>query len=175
MKHLLAIETSTGKRWKPSSPARNFRRGHPAGHQEGAGPAGPDRGQPLLRVQHPDLFLLRTRREASLGRRGLGQGEGVRGRQGRIPQGHGRDTLGVRPGGDRDPPSLRGRGPARRRAGRRRRWSTPATASTSTPARPFWTCWPCAAGSGRMEGKPVWIVGDVLHSRVARSNLTASG
>jgi aspartate carbamoyltransferase catalytic subunit len=32
--------------------------------------------------------------------------------------------------------------------GRTRRWSMPATASTSTPLRPCWTCSPCASAWG---------------------------
>ena len=55
--------------------------------------------------------------------------------------------------------------------GRRAAWSTPATAPTSTRPRRCWT--PTRSGSrlGRLEGLRVAIVGDVLHSRVARSNV----
>ena len=53
-------------------------------------------------------------------------------------------------------------------------WSTPATAPTSTPPRRCSTPSPCGATSAadgqRLDGRRVAIVGDVLHSRVARSN-----
>ena len=101
------------------------------------------------------------------------QGGRLRGRQGRVAEGHDRDPLGLRPGGDRDPrPARRRRRPGRpldRRLGR----STPATASTSTRARRCSTSSPCASGSARSTGLKIWIVGDVLHSRVARSCLLA--
>jgi aspartate carbamoyltransferase catalytic subunit len=49
--------------------------------------------------------------------------------------------------------------------------STRATAPTSTPRRRCWTRPRCATGSAAIAGKRVGIVGDVLHSRVARSNV----
>ena len=53
-------------------------------------------------------------------------------------------------------------------------WSTPATAPTSTPPRRCSTPSRCGATSasdgGGLDGRRVAIVGDVLHSRVARSN-----
>jgi aspartate carbamoyltransferase catalytic subunit len=49
--------------------------------------------------------------------------------------------------------------------------STPATARTSIPPRGCSTCSRCATSFGSLEGKRVCIVGDVLHSRVARSNI----
>ena len=48
-----------------------------------------------------------------------------------------------------------------------------ATASTSIRARRCSTSTRCASASGSLEGKKIWIVGDVLHSRVARSNVLA--
>ena len=64
---------------------------------------------------------------------------------------------------------------ARRRLDGRRASSTPATASTSTPARRSSTSTPCASRIGDLDGKRIWIVGDVLHSRVARSCALAFG
>ena len=65
---------------------------------------------------------------------------------------------------------------ARHRLDRGRGRSTPATASTSTRARRCSTPTRCSTASARsrasahdLDGKRIWIVGDVLHSRVARS------
>ena len=57
------------------------------------------------------------------------------------------------------------------RAGSAAAWSTPATAPTSTPPRRCSTPTRCASGTGHLEGLKVTIVGDILHSRVARSNV----
>ena len=62
---------------------------------------------------------------------------------------------------------------ARRRLDDRRASSTPATASTSTRRRRCSTSTRCASGSARSTALSIWIVGDVLHSRVARSNILA--
>ena len=51
------------------------------------------------------------------------------------------------------------------------RSSTPATAPTSTPPRRCSTRPRCATGSAGSPGAGSAIVGDVLHSRVARSNV----
>ena len=60
-------------------------------------------------------------------------------------------------------------------AGYARRSSTPATAPTSTPPRHCSTRSRCGGTSARrnggtLDGQRIAIVGDVLHSRVARSN-----
>ena len=103
--------------------------------------------------------------------------------QGRVPQGHRAD-----PGGDgrrrrRHPaPRLRRPAPARHlRLDRRPPSSTPATAPTSTPPRRCSTPSPCAAAWSAgtparpdLAGRRITIVGDVLHSRVARSNVAAA-
>ena len=75
----------------------------------------------------------------------------------------------------------RNRHPSSRRSARRssphaipaRRSSTPATASASTRRRRSSTSSRCARRSGRLDGLHVAIVGDVLHSRVARSLMQA--
>ena len=51
------------------------------------------------------------------------------------------------------------------------RWSMRATAPTSTPPRPSSTSSPSARRRGHLEGLNVTIVGDITHSRVARSNI----
>ena len=56
---------------------------------------------------------------------------------------------------------------------RTRTSSTPATASTSTRRRRCSTSTRSSRRSGRLEGLHVAIVGDVLHSRVARSLIQA--
>ena len=130
-------------------PRRELRRGRPPRHQEGADPARPHHRQPLLRVEHPHQLLLRARRQAALRRRRLGQGGRLLGRQGRVAEGHGRDALRLRPGGDRDPLPARRRRRARRRLDRGLGRSTPATASTSTRPRRCSTSSRCAAASAR--------------------------
>ena len=94
-------------------------------------------------------LLVRARRQAALRRRRLGQVGRLLGRQGRVAEGHDRDPLRLRPGGDRDPLAARRRRRAGRRAGPRPRWSTPATASTSTRARRCSTSTRCASASAR--------------------------
>ena len=57
-------------------------------------------------------------------------------------------------------------------------WSTPATAGMRTPPRRSWISLHFARGSGSLSGRRIVILGDILHSRVARSNvwsLTAMG
>ena len=126
MRHLLSIEQLCRERDRGDPrPRRELRRGRPPRHQEGADPARPHRRHPLLRVEHPHQLLLRARRQAALRRPRLGQGGRLLGRQGRVAEGHGRDPLRLRPGGDRHPPPLRRRRPAGRRldrgGGRQRR------------------------------------------------------
>ena len=139
MKHLLAIEqlSPRGDRGDPR-PRRELRRGRPPRHQESADPARPHRRHPLLRVEHPHQHLLRAGREAALRRPRLGQGRRLLGRQGRVAEGHGRDPLRLRPGGDRDPPPLRRRRPDGRRVDRgrgRQRRRRQARAPEPGPAR----------------------------------------
>ena len=62
---------------------------------------------------------------------------------------------------------------AGRRAGAAPRSSTPATASTSTRPRRCSTSTRCSERLGGIDGASIWIVGDVAHSRVARSNIIA--
>ncbi len=92
-----------------------------------------------------------------------------------------RDTIATltayAPGGADHPLAVRRRREAGDRLDRRRRSSTPVTASTSIRARRCSTPTRCSSASASLEGKPrtdlegkrIWIVGDVLHSRVARS------
>ena len=174
MKHLLSVEQLDARRHRADPRARReLRRGGPARHQEGPDAARAHDRQPLLRVEHAHQLLVRARRQAALRRRRLDQGRGLLGRQGRVAQGHDRDAERLRPGGDRDPLAATPAPPTSSRAGPTPRWSTPATASTSTPARRCSTSTRCAAGSARSTGSRIWIVGDVLHSRVARSCILA--
>ena len=174
MKHLLAIEqlSPRGDRGDPR-PRRELRRGRPPRHQEGADPARPHRRQPLLRVEHPHQLLLRAGREAALRRPRLGQGGRLLGRQGRVAEGHGRDPLRLRPGGDRDPPPATP-APPQLVAG----WTDAAVVNAGDgkhehPSQALLDVYTLRRRLGSLEGKRIWIVGDVLHSRVARSNLIA--
>ena len=100
-------------------------------------------------------------------------GQRVERREGRVAEGHRPDAQRPQARRDRHPRAVGGRRRARRAAGRRRRSSTPATASTSTPRRRCSTSTRCASAWAALDGLSIWIVGDVLHSRVARSNILA--
>ena len=101
--------------------------------------------------------------------------QGSVGRQGRVAQGHRSDALGLRPGGDRLP-LARTRAPPALVA----RW-TPASVINAGdgkhehPTQALLDLYTLRRRAGRLEGLNVWIVGDVLHSRVARSNILAFG
>ena len=129
--------------------------GRPA-DQEAAGPARPDGGQPLLRGLHPHPHLLRGGGQAALGRRHQLLGQGLLALQGRVAQGHRADARGD---GLRTPWSS-ATAPAAPRtgwptpAGCAPRWSTPATAPTSTPPRRCSTRSPCGATSARATAAP---------------------
>src|SRR5207248_9884132 len=58
-------------------------------------------------------------------------------------------------------------------AGPMRLSSTPATAGMSTPPRALLDCYTIRERRGSLAGLRVAIVGDVKHSRVARSNVLA--
>ena len=174
MKHLLGVERplTRGDRAHPRARAE-LRRGRPARHQEGADPAGAHHRQPLLRGEHPHALLLRAGGQAPLRGRGQRQVGRLLGRQGRVAEGHGRDALRLRPGGDRDPLAARRRrragGPLDRGLGDQRRRRQ----ARASDARPCSTSSPSAQRLDSLEGTKIWIVGDVLHSRVARSCLLA--
>ena len=144
-------------------------------------PARPHRRQPLLRGLDPHPDLLRGRRQAALRRRHQLLRQGLLGLQGRVPQGHRAD-----PGGDgrrrRRHPARRLRRPVparhlrldrRRRRQRRRRHPRaphPGAARRLHHAPPPGRR--ATPGIGRdLDGRRITIVGDVLHSRVARSNV----
>jgi aspartate carbamoyltransferase catalytic subunit len=98
-------------------------------------------------------------------------GQGLQRLEGREPQGHRADPAGDgRRRGGHPAPGLRRAAPAGVLGGRlgdQRR----ATAPTSTRRRRCWTRTPMRSRLGRLDGLNVAIVGDVLHSRVARSNV----
>ncbi len=172
MRHLLAIEDlERDDIERIIARARELRRGRAPRHQEGPDAARAHDRQPLLRgLEHPDQLLVRARRQAALGRRRLDQGR-------RAPRSTraSRSRTRSRPSRAYEPEAIVIRHPVRRRreagrpAGPRPRSSTPATASTSTRARRCSTSTRCVERLGSLDGKRIWIVGDVLHSRVARS------
>ena len=149
------------------------RRGLRARDQEGPGAARPARAQPLLRGLHAHALELRAGRQGAERRRRELRRRRLGGREGRVAQGHGADAVRLPARRDRDPHAARRRRPAGRRAGPTPASSTPATASTSTRRRRCSTSTRCASGIGALDGANIWIVGDVLHSRVARSNILA--
>ena len=144
--------------------------------QEAAHAARPHGGQPVLRGLHPHPDLVRGGGQAAVGGRHQLLGQGLQRLQGRVAQGHRAD-----PGGDgrrrrRHPaPRQRRAAPAgATRAGSAAASSTPGTAPTSTRPRRCWTrsrCVTTCGGRSTSPGRRVTIVGDVLHSRVARSNV----
>ena len=102
------------------------------------------------------------------------QGLGLGGRQGRVAEGHRPHALRLPAGHHRHAAPADRRLPSRLADIRRPAWSTPATASTSTrrrPARPLHD--PPALGRD-LDGLKVGIVGDILHCRVARSDIAGS-
>ena len=139
-----------------------------------------DRREPLLRGLHPHAHLVRGRGEAALGRRHQLQRQGLERLEGREPQGHRADARGDgRRRRRHPPPRLRRPARARRRAaGSTPASSTPATARTSTrPRRCSTRSRSAAACTARPRAAATstacasTIVGDILHSRVARSNV----
>ena len=150
--------------------------GRPA-DQEAARAARPHRGQPVLRGLHPHPDLLRGRGQAAVAPTSstspprapaVSKGESLKDTALTL-EAMGADAVvsGTAPAARRTgSPTRAGSGPA---------WSTPATAPTSTPPRRCSTRSRCGGTSGEskpggLDGRRVAIVGDVLHSRVARSN-----
>ncbi len=173
-RHLLSIgDLDRGRRRAAARDRALLRALAGAREQEAADAARPARRQRLLRVVDAHLVVVRARRQAALRRHALDQGERLLGREGRVAEGHRADALGLRPGRDRHPPPADRRAAARRRRSPRRTWSTPATASTSIRPRRCSTSTRSREPLGRLEGVHVAIVGDVLHSRVARSLIQA--
>ncbi len=72
---------------------------------------------------------------------------------------------------DRDAPLLGRRGLPRRRATPRPRSSTPATARTPIPTQALLDLYTMRKHFGDLRGKRVVMVGDISHSRVARSDM----
>ena len=141
--------------------------------EEAADAARPARRQRLLRVVDAHVVVVRARGEAPLGRHADAEVVRLVGRQGRVAEGHGADAVGVRPGRDRPPPSR----------GRRARSSSRATTDAHVvnagdgkhqhPTQALLDLYTMREAFGRLEGLHVAIVGDVLHSRVARSLVQA--
>ena len=176
MRHLLSIEDldRDGDRARSSTQAERFAEVADRHDQEGALAARAHRHQPLLRGLDAHAQLLRARRQAPLGRRGQLRASGSSVEKGESLQGHRRDALAPTARRDRDPHA-----PGGRRRSCVAGWtpaasSTPATASTSTRRRRCSTATRCAAASASSTARTIWIVGDVLHSRVARSSIQAS-
>ena len=144
--------------------------GRPRG-QEAAHPARPHGGQPLLRGLHPHPHLLRAGRQAALRRRHQLLGQGQQRLQGREPQGHRADPRGDGQRRDRRPARrLRGAAPA----GATGCAGSVVNAGDGThehPTQALLDAYTIRQRLGRLEGVRVAIVGDVLHSRVARSNV----
>ena len=109
--------------------------------------------------------------QAPVGRRGQHLGLGLERQKGETLARHGAQPRGMRPDVDRRAPRRR-RAPPHflARAVDASRRSTPATARTSTRRRRCSTLHDPRAARAGSHGLKVAIVGDILHSRVARSN-----
>ena len=129
---------------------------------------GPARHQRLLRVVDAHVVELRARGQAALGGHDVDQGVRLVGRQGRVAEGHGDHARRLRPGRDRDPPPADRRAAARR-AGHRSRIVNAGDGKHQHPTQALLDLYTIQEQFGRLEGLHVAIVGDVLHSRVARS------
>ncbi len=116
---------------------------------------------------------LRARGQAPERRRRQLRRQRLERREGRVAQGHRADAQRPQARRDRHPHPVGRRRRARLRLDDAPRSSTPATASTSTRPRRCSTSTRCARDSARIDGANIWIVGDVRHSRVARSNILA--
>ena len=95
------------------------------------------------------------------------------GREGRVAQGHGAHAQRAPPRRDRHPLPLGGR----RRAASPR-WTDAAIVNAGDgkhehPTQALLDVYTLRRRLGTLEGANIWIVGDVLHSRVARSNILA--
>ena len=82
-------------------------------------------------------------------------------------------TLGVRPGRDRDPPRRDRRAAARRALDGRARRERRRRKAPASGRKALLDLYTLHEEFGRVDGLHVAIVGDVLHSRVARSNIQA--
>ena len=142
---------------------------------EGAGAAGQDRRVALLRGLHPHPAVLRDGGQAPVGRHHDLQRRHVVGEEGRVAARHRPDHRGHGHRRHRRAPRLGRRALAGRRLARRpgAASSTPATAGTSTPPRRCSTATRSASTAATLDGLRIAIVGDVKHSRVARSDVLA--
>ena len=135
---------------------------------------GQDGVQPVLRGLDADPPVVRDGGQAAVGRRDDVQRRDVQRQQGREPARHDRDG-----GGDgrrrlRRSATARAACRGRSAGGRRRASSTAATAGTPTRPRRCSTPTPCArrsAARGGLDGVRIAVVGDIRHSRVARSDV----
>ena len=132
---------------------------------------GPPGAEPLLRSLHAHALLVRARGQvAQRGRHQLRRRRLER-REGRVAQGHRPDAERLPAGPDRHPHPARRRRPPRRGLDHRR-GVKPATASTRPDAGAA-DVYTLRERLGALDGRSIWIVGDVTHSRVARSNIHA--
>ena len=175
MRHLLSIEDLDRADDRAHlRPRRLVRRGRRPRDQEGPGAARPDRPEPLLRGLAPararSFELAAKRLSADVVNFAA---SGLERREGRVAEGHGPDAR--RPQARRDRhPHARGRAPPRwSPAGRRAAIVNAGDGKHEHPTQALLDVTRCARASAALDGANIWIVGDVLHSRVARSNILA--
>ena len=91
--------------------------------------------------------------------------------QGRVAEGHHPDDLRLRPRRGRDPPRRHRRAGPRHAATRRRHVVNAGDGKHQHPTQCLLDLYTMREALGRLDGLQIAIVGDVLHSRVARSNI----
>ena len=141
-----------------------------AADQEGAGAARQDGRQPVLRAEHAHAHVVRDRREAAVRRHAEHRGRASSVLKGETLVDTALNLEAMAP----DMIVLRhASSGARHLLARicRSASSTPATACTSTRPRRCSTPSPSASTRAALAGLKVAIVGDLLHSRVLRSNM----
>ena len=131
---------------------------------------GQDGRQPVLRDLHPHPDLVRDRRQVALGRRRQLLGRRVQRVQGRELHRHRQEHRGHEPRRGGGPPLLGGRG---RAAGPGAPCSVvnAGDGAHEHPTQALLDLLTIREQKGHFEGLTVAIVGDIAHSRVARSNI----
>ena len=125
----------------------------------------------LLRGLDAHVVVVRARGQAALGRHDLAQVQRLVGGEGRDAQGHAADARRLRARRRRHPPRRRSGAAALATRYTRAAVVNAGDGAHQHPTQSLLDLYTMRAALGRVEGVHVAIVGDVLHSRVARSNI----
>ena len=174
MRHLLSIEDLDRARDRAHpGPREDVHRGLRARDQEGAGAARPPRPEPLLRSVHAHAQLLRARRQVAVApTSSTSPSSGSRVEKGESLKDTVQTLSAYRP----DLIVIRTPhvGAAALVAG----WTTAGVVNAGDgkhehPTQALLDVYTLRERLGSLDGLNIWIVGDVMHSRVARSNILA--